>query len=184
MIAFLILIAKSLYFALPMYAANMAPVIVSRLPLFDVRLDFGREWRGKPLLGAHKTWRGLIAGVIAGVIIAYIQSWFSLNYEQMRGFGLIDYRSAQPLVLGVLMGLGAILGDAIKSFFKRRASVAPGQPWVPFDQVDFVLGGLILSSFYVWPGLIPGCIILLFTPVLHVLTNAAAYKLGIKSVPW
>jgi CDP-2,3-bis-(O-geranylgeranyl)-sn-glycerol synthase len=35
-------------------------------------------------------------------------------------------------------------GDAVKSFLKRRAGIRPGRPWIPFDQIDFVVGELVL----------------------------------------
>lgn len=184
MMAIFFFILQALYFALPMYIANMAPVLVSRWPVFAGPLDGGRTWRGKPLLGANKTWRGLLSGILFGVLTVVIQAWLAARYPWFRQLSLIDYGAIQPVLLGALMGFGAIAGDAIKSLCKRQVGVAPGQPWPPFDQVDFVLGGLLIAGFYAWPGLIPACIILLFTPVLHLLSNVAAYKLGIKSVPW
>lgn len=174
----------ALYYALPMYIANMAPVLVSRIPLFAVPLDFGHTWRSKPILGSHKTWRGLIAGVLAGVLTSCLQGYWLNQYAFWHQISLVDYNAIQPVYLGALLGFGAMAGDAVKSFFKRRFSIASGRPWVPFDQVDFVLGGLLLSALHGWPGLLPACIILVFTPVLHVTTNVVAYALGIKSVPW
>jgi hypothetical protein len=32
--------------------------------------------------------------------------------------------------------------DSVKSFVKRRVGIAPGAPWIPFDQLDFVIGAL------------------------------------------
>lgn len=178
------LVLPSLYFALPMYLANIAPVLTARLPFLDVRLDFGKTWRGQPIFGSHKTWRGLLSGTIFGIVTVCVQAWLAWQFPSMHAFGLIDYQQVHPVLLGLLLGAGAMAGDAIKSMVKRQVGIAPGQPWVPFDQVDFVLGGLILTSLYVWPGTIPACIILLFTPLLHIITNVIAFKLGMKSVPW
>jgi CDP-2,3-bis-(O-geranylgeranyl)-sn-glycerol synthase len=82
------------------------------------------------------------------------------------------------------MGFGALAGDSIKSFFKRRLGFAPGKAWVPFDQLDFIVGGLTLTSLYVFPGWAAVSVLLLLTPALHYLTNWTAYKIGLKDVPW
>ena len=47
------------------------------------------------------------------------------------------------------MGFGALTGDAIKSFFKRRVNIPPGVSWFPFDQIDYIIGGIALSLFYI-----------------------------------
>ncbi len=66
------------------------------------------------------------------------------------------------LLLGFLFAVGALGFDAIKSFFKRQIGVKPGGVWFPFDQIDYIVGGLLLSalvvdiphSSYYWIGLI------------------------------
>jgi TolB-like protein len=45
-------------------------------------------------------------------------------------------------VLGQQAGVGAMAGDSAKSFVKRRLRIPPGRPWLPFDQVDFVMSSL------------------------------------------
>ena len=49
--------------------------------------------------------------------------------------------SDTSLGLGLRFGIGAMAGDSIKSFFKRRTNIPPDEPWIPFDEVDFALGG-------------------------------------------
>jgi len=77
---------------------------------------------------------------------------------------LIDYNSANILT-GFTMGLGAIFGDALKSFFKRQKNIPPGQPWFPFDQLDFVVGGALLS----WPLVSVSGVVILVAMVLGLL---------------
>lgn len=50
---------------------------------------------------------------------------------------------------GLTMGLAAMVGDAVKSFFKRRIGIAPGLPWIPADQLDFVFAGILVLSLWV-----------------------------------
>ncbi|MBI2101819.1 CDP-2,3-bis-(O-geranylgeranyl)-sn-glycerol synthase [Candidatus Woesearchaeota archaeon] len=172
---------KCFYLMLPAYFANMAPVIVKKINLFVAPIDFGKKIGNEPVLGSHKTFRGLIFGVIFAVFIAYIQ-FFLYSNEFFRNISFIDYNSW--LLLGFLMGLGALTGDAAKSFFKRRLGIKPGGKFIPFDQADFVVGalifimpifGLTLKIFFV-------SVILSF--VLHIIVNHTAFYLKIRNEKW
>lgn len=178
------IVLQALYFALPIFAANMAPVLLAGIPFLGQPIDNNRLWRGKPILGTHKTWRGLLGGVIFALLIVLLQSFVQDKYGVFQRISLIDYQASGILILGVLMGAGALIGDALKSFFKRRLNRPSGSPWIPFDQLDFIVGGLAFSAFYAWPGWQIALILLILTPLLHVLTNVAAYAVGLKSVPW
>jgi CDP-2,3-bis-(O-geranylgeranyl)-sn-glycerol synthase len=86
--------------------------------------------------------------------------------------------------LGLRFGVGAMAGDAVKSFVKRRVGIAPGRPFVPWDQIDFVLGALALiwgRATLSWADL---AIILLLSVAGHVLVNHLGYWLGIRDVRW
>lgn len=60
----------------------------------------------------------------------------------------------------------------------------PGSQWIPFDQLDFVVGGLVFilpiyqPSWQVW------LVLLIVSPLLHILTNRLGFYLGIKKVKW
>ena len=127
-----------LWFFLPAMVANMAPVIATRFnltPILNKPLDAKLMWRGQRLFGSHKTIRGLIWGVITGAITAVIQ------YRITGWFGSVD----AAVSLGALLGFGALTGDAIKSFFKRRWAIQPGSIWMPWDQIDFVIGAYLVT---------------------------------------
>ncbi|MBI4150125.1 CDP-2,3-bis-(O-geranylgeranyl)-sn-glycerol synthase [Candidatus Woesearchaeota archaeon] len=174
---------SALYFMLPAYVANMAPVIVKRINIFNVPLDQGRKWKdGKPVFGSHKTWRGLIAAVVFGAAVFALQQRLYV-YDFWRSISLVNY-PAQPAMLGVFLGLGAILGDLVKSFFKRRRYITSGKPWIPFDQLDFVVGALLLSSLYYIPQLWVYVVLLVISPLLHILVNHIAFYLRIRKEKW
>lgn len=166
----LTLILQSLYFFLPAYFANMSPVLFRWIP-----------WLNKPiherLLGAHKTWRGIVLATIIGTLIFATQ-----KYAYTKGFtslALIDY-SGFSILLGTLLGFGAILGDAFKSYYKRKQHIEPGHPWMPWDQLDFVIGGLLLSMLMYVPSAEVALILLITSPLLHIVVNYIGYKLGIN----
>ncbi len=157
----IILIATTFVFFLPAGIANMMPVLVAKVPFLNVAMDFGHSFRGKRIFGDHKTWRGFVFGIfgagISGVILAF-------------GFKT-----------GTILGAGALLGDAIKSFFKRQIGIAPGKSWVPFDQVDWILGALIAVHFFVQPQPTEVWIAaLLLFGLLHPVINIFGYVLHIK----
>lgn len=174
------MVLQAFYFALPIFVANMAPVIVSRIPILNKPIDGGRLWRGKPILGSHKTWRGLVAGILFAIVVIYAQTAIRMP----EGFSLVDYQAPNIWVLGFLMGAGALVGDAIKSFFKRRVGKVSGAPWPPFDQIDFIIGGLLAAWAYTPIPLSAVIWLLVLTPFGHILVNRLAFAAGWKSVPY
>lgn len=170
---------KGLWFILPAIVANMAPVFVKIGPSWPI--DGGRKWTdGKRILGDHKTWRGLIGATLVAALVGYVQM---IVCESWHGF-VCSQVSMTPL-LGSLLGFSAIVGDAVKSFFKRRRNVRPGGQWWPWDTIDFMLAallaGFLVSESLTWKMAI---ILLVATPVFHRAINWIGWKLGLKEVPW
>jgi len=77
-----------------------------------------------------------------------------------------------------------LIGDSVKSFFKRRLGRKPGSAWFPFDQVDFILGACLFTWPFVGFGWEVFVILLVVTPVLHFVVNVIAYFIGLKKVWW
>ena len=179
----MIIILKLLYFMLPAYLANMAPVIGKKyLKSLAIPIDCGKKWKGKPILGKNKTWRGIILAVAASTIVFLAQQYLH-NFSSFKSISIIDYSTA-PILIGVLLGLGAIAGDSIESFFKRQLNVKPGKPWRPFDQVDFTIGALLLTAIVYFPGWANAIIIVLISALGHVIINHSAYYLKIRKEKW
>ena len=178
---FALFLFKCFYFMLPAYFANMAPVMVKKIGLFVLPIDFDKTINGKPVLGKNKTFRGLIFGVIFAEIIAYLQ-FLLYDVDFFRGASFLNYH--QWLLFGFLMGFGALTGDLAKSFFKRRLGIKPGQKFVPFDQTDFVVGALIfvMPIFYVTFKIFVASLLLSFA--LHIAVNHIAFYLKIRNEKW
>lgn len=179
------LILTAFYFVLPAYFANMAPVFFARLGWlkFLARpIDAGRIISREFIFGENKTWRGLVAAVIMGVAISSIQKLL-YQFDFFQQISLFDY-SKYFLIFGFLAGLGAILGDLLKSFFKRRLKIKSGLSWPVFDQLDFVFGFLLAIYWLVRPSAAIIFIIIALTLFFHPVVNLSAYFLKIKKVWW
>ena len=178
---FLIFLLKCFYLMLPAYFANMAPVIVKKINLFVFPIDFNKQMNNKPVLGKNKTFRGFIFGVIFSVIIVYIQFLlYSIGF--FKNISFFNYKNW--LLFGLLMGLGALTGDLIKSFFKRRFGLKPGAKFIPFDQTDFVIGALIfiVPIFNLTLKIFVTSLLLSF--ILHMIVNHIAFYMKIRNEKW
>jgi CDP-2,3-bis-(O-geranylgeranyl)-sn-glycerol synthase len=157
----------------------MSPVLVrGRFSALAIPIDGGQTLWGKRILGDHKTWRGLLAGIVAGTLVFELQR-FAYKAGVARNLALIDY-SVHPLLPGLLMGLGTGVGDVVKSFFKRRIDIEPGASWPVFDQLDFFFGAYLFVSLVYAPPLL---LTLASLPVIflgNIASNALGYWLGFK----
>jgi len=174
-------VLQCFYFIIPAYFANMAPVIVKKIPFLVVPIDANKTLGGQPLFGRNKTYRGFVFGVLFAIIITFFQNILSSN-GIFIGLEIVDYENW--FSLGVLMGFGAIIGDLMESFVKRRLKYDSGKPFVPFDQTDFIIGALIfVAPIVILPfGKILTLLIMSF--VLHVTVNHVAFFLKIRNEKW
>lgn len=102
--------------------ANAAPVLAQLILGHRWRcpLDGGRLlWDGRPLLGRSKTWRGVGAALLTTPLVAAVLglSW----------------------VLGLAVAVGAMVGDILASFTKRRMGRPPSDSVVLLDQIPEAL---------------------------------------------
>lgn len=152
-------------------------------------LDFGRTFSdGRRILGDGKTFRGTIIGVLGGVGVGVALASIAFFRPDL---GLPQFGSGYEMV-PVLLGLslGAMAGDIVASFFKRRMGMERGAALFLVDQLDFVIGSWALT-FLLAPAwfsenftLEVMLIVLIVTPVLHRVTNIIGYKIKAKKEPW
>ena len=165
----------------------MVPILVAPLPYLrdlDAPIDGGLTYRGKRLLGTHKTWRGLIAGVLCSTFVLWLQQLGVDHSALLRHLTeQVDYAHLPTLVLGPLFGLGALGGDAIESFFKRQRGVAPGHGWFPFDQTDYIIGGALITMPFVQLTILQYLLLICIWLVIHVISTYVGFVLGLKERP-
>ncbi len=190
-------VLQAFWIVIPVYVANASAVIVGG----GAPIDFGKTWKdGHRILGDGKTWRGLFAGTFLGMTagfgLAVVAKY--LHTSEYAFLGVTDFEGF-PMMILILFSLcfGALVGDIIESFFKRRLGKDRGQDWIPFDQLDFLVGALLFSlgisellfllrmtsdqwffgTITIWHIII----LLIITPFLHITANVLFRKIKHKN---
>ena len=180
-----------LWVLLPTYVANaLATLPRGRGP----PMDAGRVWRrdGRRVLGPSKSWSGFFAGSLLAMPVGLLEAWLILLAPP--NLALVP-RLAASVVAAVpvvaLLTFGAMTGDALGSFVKRRLGRDSGSRTFLLDQLPFVLvpiavglvvdPGLFVAVFVRWEAVIW---LLAYTLGLHAAFNWVGYWAGLKKVPW
>lgn len=177
-------VVVALWAMLPAYVPNNAAVLFGGGP----PLDGGRQWRGWRLLGDGKTWQGTAVGIATGVALGIVLDAAQPALVAATGVGLPGF----PLGVTVALAAGAMLGDVLASFLKRRTGRRRGASFPVLDQLDFVVVALAIVAIVApaWFGEVflseplRLVVVILATPLLHLGTNAGAYLLGLKEEPY
>lgn len=161
---------RLLALAAPCYVANATPVIVARVLKRTHPIDGGRCFLdGRRILGDGKSVEGFVSGVVAGMAVG-------LALERLCALS-----TGEALTLS----LGAMLGDALGSFIKRRFGLERGEPAPLLDQLSFLLIALLMYQLAY--GRLDAPIVatlIAATPPVHLLANYLAYRLRLKEKPW
>ncbi len=176
-------ILSSLWFFLPGYFANMAPVFAKWLKIgksLAKPIDAGKKIGDQFILGPNKTWRGVVSSLLVGALTAKLQSLLIAKSAFLYSLNILDYEKINPWIIGLLLGLGVTCGDLAKSFIKRRLKKKPGERFIPWDQLDLAIGGLIVVSVYFLPPWPIWIVVLFLTPFLGISVNLIGYSLKIK----
>jgi len=176
----------ALWFFMPAGLSNAAPVLANKVPSYKkwkTPLDFGHSWHGKRIFGDNKTFRGLVAGVVLATLAIGLQKYLFIHSGWIREISLIDYNQSAVWLLGPLFGIGALVGDALESFFKRQIGIASGQSWFPFDQIDYIIGGLFFSLPLVRLSILYYPWILVVWFGMHLIVSYIGYLLKLKDKP-
>jgi len=180
-----------LWVLLPAYVANaIATIPGGRGP----PMDFGRTWArdARRILGTSKTWSGFLFGGFVAMPVGLLEAWLILlappNLALVPRLAA-TVAAAVPVV--ALLTFGAMSGDALGSFVKRRLGRPSGARTLLLDQLPFVLvpialgfalyPSLFVPVFVSWEGVLW---LLVYTLGLHAFFNWIGYKAGLKKVPW
>jgi hypothetical protein len=142
-------------------------------------------FRGRPLFGANKTYRGVFA-VALGSAAGYSLQRLAPQLQPPAFHALSTFGVAS---LGFTLGAAAMLSELLNSFLKRQLDIAPGAPgrgpaalfFYIFDQVDFLLGAWLIAWRWVAPTLPRVLWSILFVLVVHQIISALGAVLGMRA---
>lgn len=156
-----------LHLLILLIAANSAPILLTRVMgnTLAQPIDFGVCLKdGRRLLGASKTWRGLIGAIVVCTAVAPM-----LGHSAM---------------LGAWAGALAMLGDLLSSFTKRRMGFISSARAPLLDQIpESALPAWVLKPAFNLSWLDVALITLLFL-ILEVIFSKLCYRLGIRKEPY
>ena len=209
------LLIFSLLLIVPAYISNASMVITGG----GKPIDGGKNFRdGRRILGDHKTWKGLKGPLYIGIPISFflfllfILLWAPIYniiseataqgeyqlYNNIDTFKYYFIGGNIPLnflilfIRIVLAAYGAVFGDLIGSFLKRRLDIKSGEPFWIVDQLDFALlailfisiPGFICPKLFLLPDIYIITFLIIITPAVSIIANTIAYFIGLKEVPW
>jgi CDP-2,3-bis-(O-geranylgeranyl)-sn-glycerol synthase len=184
-----LLLLLGFWYILPAYVANGFAVFSKALRTRHP-IDGGRVLKdGHPLFGAGKTWEGLGIGLIAGFLVGLLESMVApLLLTLIQQYMLLPNQLRPIVLMSVpqvfVVALGALLGDVLGAFTKRRLNIPRGRPAPILDQLAFLSIAILLGMPINPLPLILVGFLLVVTPAIHLLSNALAYLLRLKDVPW
>ncbi|WP_407415659.1 CDP-2,3-bis-(O-geranylgeranyl)-sn-glycerol synthase [Methanobrevibacter sp.] len=171
-----------LYFLLPAYISNSGGLIFGG----GKPLDFGKtDSKGNRWIGDGVTWKGLIGGTVLGTLVGAIQGYYGSTLLALYGNVIVTPIAvgvSNGILIGFLLAFGALVGDALGSFIKRRVGIGRGKPAPILDQIDFLIVALLFASLVVSFSLEFIIIAIVLTLIIHLIANTGAYLLGIKDV--
>ena len=182
----LAILELSIWLGLSAWIANATPVLGGG----GKPIDGGRVFSdGRRILGDGKTIRGFIVGVIFGTLTGVGQFLAAPYLRPLLALFVtitpeMDYVLSITIPVAFLMSVGALTGDVVGSFIKRRVNVKSGDPSPFLDQIGFIIMALIFAVPFLMPGPIFVIVLILTTLGIHWLSNALGYLLGLKKNPW
>ncbi|MFA6295511.1 MAG: CDP-archaeol synthase [Candidatus Paceibacterota bacterium] len=176
-------VSEIIYFISPLlFAGLIHHLVIIRYNLFSFLskpIDHNLHFKGKPLLGKYKTWRGII-------LVPILSGVGSLIISQIVVIPL----SLQTFWVGFLLGVGYTIAELPNSFIKRQLNVKAGEKsenkfrntFLILDQVDSVAGAIIVMLF-IYPASVMLCVsVLLIGSLLHFTVDLYLYKYGYKKL--
>jgi len=168
--------------AVPAYTANSIPVLAAKILKKRTPIDMGKTFiDGRRILGDGKSVEGFIAGVVAGTA-----TFFPAKLVVTTFYSQYLKSVVLSLQLFFVTAFGALLGDILGSFVKRRLGMPRGHPFPVVDQLGFMVTALLLDYliFSINIFSIETLLLLMLTYIIHKLSNYLAFKTGLKNVPW
>lgn len=151
-------------------------------------MDGGRRFRGRPLFGRSKTFRGPVTVAAGSAAVLAVQGEVLHRLGPFAAIELVDYGALPVVWLGALAGAAAELAELPNSFVKRRLGIEPGGTtrglagvvFYLWDQLDLLLGYWLVVALAVPPTPLRIAISIAIVGAIHPLLTLIGYLLGMR----
>jgi CDP-archaeol synthase len=183
---------RILFLAFPFMLTGVVHVVVIKRNWFQglarLPLDCGSTLRSRRLFGDNKTLRGAVTVIVSVTFFTAAEAEIARALGLLKNLAMINLDRIYPLIWGFLLGTGWVLGELPNSLIKRQLDIGPGRRatglfrpvfWLA-DQVDSVIGILLISRFLWHPSVRLVALLLAFTVAIHSLGDWLMTMLGLK----
>ena len=99
-----------------------------------------------PRISPGKTWEGFAGALLVPVLTSVV-------FVHLAGDRLMGMKTGHAVALGLLLGVGAVMGDLVESLFKRHSGVKDSGSWFPgiggiLDLIDSLLFNAPIMYWY------------------------------------
>ena len=158
-------------------------------------VDGGRLYRGKPLFGPNKTWRGFFVMTVGAGALGAVQGGLAGEWAAGAGWACLDYEavgrggfSLGYLLVNLVLGFGYVLGELPNSFLKRRIGIASGKTegglrgrlFLLLDQADSVATPLLMGWLLFGYSFALVLVALVTMTGVHFVLNGLLYVTGVR----
>jgi CDP-diglyceride synthetase len=154
-------------------------------------MDGDRRYRGRPLFGHSKTFRGPVVVAVGAAAVFMLQCRLLHRLDGFASIELVDYAALPGWWFGVLAGAVAELSELPNSFVKRRLDIEPGGTargllgvvFYLWDQLDVLMGFWLVMSLAVPATPLRVGVSVAIVGIVHPFVAVVGYLLGMRPTP-
>jgi hypothetical protein len=182
---------RATWLVLPVVVSGIGHVAVLKTNLLRslaVPIDNGARWRGRPVFGANKTWRGVVLMTGLTALASGTQAALVRRNRWTSGLNVLQSARVNSWLTGALCGLTYCLAELPNSFVKRQLGIAPGARGTRasrlqyvVDQADSVAGCLLALRLLYRAAASELLTAFALGLTIHIGVDQLIYAIGIKS---
>lgn len=133
---------RASWLILPVVLGGLGHVAVLKANILSslaVPIDNGARWRGAPVLGANKTWRGIVLMTGLTALASGTQAALARRRRWTSALDVLQSARVNAWLTGALCGLTYCLAELPNSFFKRQLGIAPGARGTRASRLQYVV---------------------------------------------
>jgi CDP-2,3-bis-(O-geranylgeranyl)-sn-glycerol synthase len=170
-----------LFLFIAMFANTLPAFLLEtlKLPLpMRYPIDFHKKLLGHRILGDHKTFIGFLLMVCGALIAWHVLLAVLTLFDEIPAIS-----NPEVFTVPFLIAVGVFAGDATGSFIKRRCGIMPGDNLPVIDNLDWIIGTLlILHVLYGLPPPIAVIGLSFFFFALHVAADRIAIHFHLRRI--